>query len=342
MPLDGVRWLFLLTLVSIIFPIYVYMAMGLVAAAALYPYHQRLLIFMGPKRSAGCLMLLLSLLLILPTLFLLTYGSELVFVQYNIWRAQHTAAGLQDFLATLLDHPRIRAFMIFLTRLFPLQLMDLVEYLQNMLSLIGQRGMVWVGSAASQLLPLTLGSLISLATLFVGLVEAKALVSWAHSLRILRPSVLNQTLRVAFDMSRSVLLAAVVSGMVQASVSVVLLALFRQPMVLLQGLLIFLSSFTPLVGALPYFLCLMGVYFWKQEDGLLALSVGLLWLNLLLDQLIRPLLLKGHANLHPYLGFVAAVGGLKLFGVFGVFLGPIVTGIAVQGIRALAEKSISD
>jgi predicted PurR-regulated permease PerM len=57
-----------------------------------------------------------------------------------------------------------------------------------------------------------------------------------------------------------------------------------------------------------------------------------------LDNTVRPWFLRGAANLHPLLAFVAALGGLQTIGFLGVFLGPIVASLFVFTIRLLTHR----
>ena len=45
------------------------------------------------------------------------------------------------------------------------------------------------------------------------------------------------------------------------------------------------------------------------------------------DNIVRPYVLKGGAELHPLVGFVAAFGALDAIGFYGVFIGPVVAGL---------------
>jgi predicted PurR-regulated permease PerM len=61
-------------------------------------------------------------------------------------------------------------------------------------------------------------------------------------------------------------------------------------------------------------------------------SAGIIWLLALpvvgfSDNIIRPYVLKGGAELHPLIGFVAAFGALDMIGFYGLFIGPIVAGL---------------
>jgi predicted PurR-regulated permease PerM len=45
------------------------------------------------------------------------------------------------------------------------------------------------------------------------------------------------------------------------------------------------------------------------------------------DNIVRPYVLKGGAELHPLIGFVAAFGALDAIGFYGLFIGPVVAGL---------------
>jgi predicted PurR-regulated permease PerM len=69
----------------------------------------------------------------------------------------------------------------------------------------------------------------------------------------------------------------------------------------------------------------------------IALAVGAL-LVATIDNFVRPLFLKGTANLHPLVAFVAAFGGLQTLGVLGIFIGPIIAGLSLATIDFLIDR----
>jgi predicted PurR-regulated permease PerM len=56
------------------------------------------------------------------------------------------------------------------------------------------------------------------------------------------------------------------------------------------------------------------------------------------DNIVRPYVLRGGANLHPLIGFVAAFGALEAIGFYGLFIGPVVAGLFFQ-VLPLVTKS---
>jgi predicted PurR-regulated permease PerM len=51
------------------------------------------------------------------------------------------------------------------------------------------------------------------------------------------------------------------------------------------------------------------------------------------DNVIKPLVLRGSARIHPLLGFLSIVGGVLAFGVFGFLIGPVVLSLVLSAIR---------
>jgi predicted PurR-regulated permease PerM len=52
-----------------------------------------------------------------------------------------------------------------------------------------------------------------------------------------------------------------------------------------------------------------------------------------IDNVVKPLLLRGSAQIHPLLGFLSIIGGLFAFGVFGFLVGPVVLSLVLSALR---------
>jgi predicted PurR-regulated permease PerM len=59
-----------------------------------------------------------------------------------------------------------------------------------------------------------------------------------------------------------------------------------------------------------------------------------------IDNVIKPLLLKGSADIHPLLGFLSILGGVLAFGVFGFLVGPVILSLLISAIRIYRSDSI--
>jgi predicted PurR-regulated permease PerM len=104
----------------------------------------------------------------------------------------------------------------------------------------------------------------------------------------------------------------------------------RVPSPALWGLVMTITALIPLIGTLvvwvPVALYLLVVGDWGRA---LALAV---WGGLVIsqvDNLLRPRLVGRRAGLHPLVIFFSVLGGLKVFGFLGLFVGPVVVAIAL-------------
>jgi predicted PurR-regulated permease PerM len=88
-------------------------------------------------------------------------------------------------------------------------------------------------------------------------------------------------------------------------------------------------SLLPVIGSAiiwaPATIWLFSTGHWGQALVLLALCAGL---TSVVDSLLRPILLSGHAGLNGLMVFISVVGGVAVFGVIGLILGPIVVATA--------------
>ncbi len=95
------------------------------------------------------------------------------------------------------------------------------------------------------------------------------------------------------------------------------------PAALFAGASTFVLAWIPIVGSTPVWIA-GGVYL--AVSGAFARLAGMLALALTgfaVDHLMRPLILRGRAKIPALAGLVAILGGLRVFGLFGLFLGPV-------------------
>jgi predicted PurR-regulated permease PerM len=101
-------------------------------------------------------------------------------------------------------------------------------------------------------------------------------------------------------------------------------------------------SLLPVIGSAviwaPAVIWLFSTGHWGQALVLLALCAGL---TSAIDSLLRPMLLSGHAQLNGLTVFISVVGGVAVFGVIGLILGPIVVATAKGLMEAYAQPDAS-
>ncbi|MCG6927057.1 MAG: AI-2E family transporter [Acidobacteria bacterium] len=128
--------------------------------------------------------------------------------------------------------------------------------------------------------------------------------------------------------------AVVVVPVAQGILAGIGFMIFGVPSPLLWGTAVILAATVPLVGS-PLGWVPAVVYLMVQ--GHLGPALGLLVYCTVIvsgsDNVVKPLLLRGAARIHPLLGFLSIVGGVLAFGVFGFLIGPVILSLVLSAIR---------
>lgn len=106
----------------------------------------------------------------------------------------------------------------------------------------------------------------------------------------------------------------------------------------LWGVVTGVFSLVPILGSaivwVPASLALLITGHFVKALILLALGAGLIGT---IDNIVRPLIICKSLQLHPILVFLSLLGGVQLFGVLGLFVGPVVLSVAAALVVMLRE-----
>jgi predicted PurR-regulated permease PerM len=173
-----------------------------------------------------------------------------------------------------------------------------------------------------------------LIALFFLLRDGSRLVSWLIEVIPLPPERVRELMEEFRGVARSVLGANFITGAVQSAVATVGFFIARAPSPVFFGLLTLFTSLIPSVGTalvtLPVaaLLLLLG-----HKWAALFLAVWALAVVGLIDNVLRPYLIRGQSQLHGALVFFALIGGIGSFGTMGLFLGPLVLTFFLTAVR---------
>ena len=119
-------------------------------------------------------------------------------------------------------------------------------------------------------------------------------------------------------------------------------ALVGLPAAVFWGVVMAFFSLVPVVGSalifVPASLWLGFTGHWGRAVLLLAICAGV---STVVDNLLRPLLLGGRTELSGLVVFISVVGGVSLFGMLGLVLGPILVAMAAAVLSVYRESAES-
>lgn len=170
--------------------------------------------------------------------------------------------------------------------------------------------------------------------LFVLLSEGPQFVDWLERLLPVPSGQFRSLLKEFHRVSRSALLATGATAAAQAVAGLVGLLIAQVPNPLFFTLLTFFLAMIPAVGAASCFVVLGGLYLLDGHllAGLFLLGWGVLVVGLV-DNIVKPLVIRDGAELHGAVVFFSLIGGLAAFGVAGLIAGPLVVAFFIAVVR---------
>ncbi|HRI52006.1 MAG TPA: AI-2E family transporter [Pseudomonadota bacterium] len=178
-------------------------------------------------------------------------------------------------------------------------------------------------------------------SMFFVLLNWSALSRRAEIMLPLRP----RDTRALFDefrrVGRTVLLGTVLTGLAQGLLATIGYFITRVPEAPLLGALTTVASLLPGVGTLLVWVP-AGIYLLLSGHvglGIAELVYGAAVVVGVSDYIIRPRLVGGHGEAPALLTFVALFGGLEVFGLIGLILGPVITSLAVALLRIYEKEA---
>lgn len=212
-------------------------------------------------------------------------------------------------------------------------------------AILFQRAMKALGSATA----FVIGSLLFLISGFFFLKDGERILrTWED----LTPLDLEQDRQIRgrfAEVCRGVVLAILLAAMAQSIGLGLWVALLDLIFGIGIGGWVFLivpvtaiASMIPLVGPFVVWVPLAG-YLLYEGKFLAAILLSLFGAVIIgnMDNLIRMMVLRGTAQMHPLMGLISILGGVQLLGVVGIFVGPIVAAVFVSLLRILRQQLVA-
>ena len=126
------------------------------------------------------------------------------------------------------------------------------------------------------------------------------------------------------NLIKALFLANGIIAFIQAFLISILLFMLNVPNFILLSALSFFISFIPVVGTAPVTVGTAAWCYFSRGDKTSAVVILICAVFIgVIDNILRPLLMKGKADIQFYWIFLAILGGLSVFGIAGAILGPL-------------------
>jgi predicted PurR-regulated permease PerM len=323
-----------LTACFILFRPFIYpMISALIIGIVFAPVHSRVeKLIRKPSLAAAVSTGLVILVVAVPlALVLLALSHEVAALRELI---QQRSEGFGTYVQSLIERPLRWA-----SRYVDLSGFDLHAWVLSKAQQVGGTlvtgGMALIGGAAS----FALNAAIALFTLFFVFREGRTL---RRRIEGLLPLTEDQVQKL-FSGIENTIVGTVYGGLVVASVQGALVGLalwglgVESPV--LWGVVAAFFSLVPVVGTavvwIPAALYLAVTGSWIKAlilIGWCLLVVGMV------DNVLRPLLLSGHVQMHTLVIFFAVFGGVSVFGFLGLIIGPVIVAVTATLLGLLRDE----
>jgi predicted PurR-regulated permease PerM len=175
-----------------------------------------------------------------------------------------------------------------------------------------------------------LQSVLAMISCFFFMVDGKKFLNWLNEKLPLDGDVRKKFYTSFQDTAISTIWATIAAASAQSSIMLVSYLLLGIPGAFLAAGATFIFAWVPLVGSTPVWL--LGTLYLFINDSILktCLMLAAGGFTGVIDNFIRPLVLKGRGDMHPLIALVAIFGGIQMFGLLGVFFGPILMSVLLS------------
>ncbi len=142
------------------------------------------------------------------------------------------------------------------------------------------------------------------------------------------------------DISRSVVVAVLLSAVVQGLLAGIGYFFAGVHNVFFLTVLTCFLAMVPFVGAAAVwvFVCLY-LFYVGATTAAIALAIYCVIVVSMIDNLIKPMILHGQANLHPLLALLSVIGGIQALGPIGILVGPMLVAF-LQALLNMLNKEL--
>ena len=179
--------------------------------------------------------------------------------------------------------------------------------------------------------------------LFYALRDGNQAFKYLKSLSPMKKDVQTRFFQHFKDITNSVLIGQVVVGIIQGVVAGIGYFIFGVPNALLMTLITMIIGIIPIIG--PWLVWIpIDIYLFSIDRtgaGLGLFIYGLFLINWV-DTIIRPMIVSRRTQINPAIILIGMIGGLYVFGLLGLIIGPLILAYVILIFELYRKKSYGD
>jgi predicted PurR-regulated permease PerM len=309
-------------------PFFPVLAWALAFAIIANPVHTRVSkVIQNPNLAAGVTTAIVTILLITPMLFI---GQVLVDEATDAYQQFQESSGGR-WRAAIERNPDLAPILHGIERR-----VNIEQELQRVARTIGS----WLPGIVTGSFRALAGVLVTIFTLFFFFRDRDAALQAVRSVVPLSQEEAGQLFRTVEDTIYATIYGSVVVAFVQGTMGGIMFAILGLPSPVLWAFVMSILAMIPVLGTpviwIPaaIFLILEG----SVGKGLVLIAYGSCAIGLI-DNFLYPYLVGSRMRMHTLPVFFAIVGGVALFGIAGIVLGPVIVSLALAVLQLWKRRT---
>lgn len=197
------------------------------------------------------------------------------------------------------------------------------------------------GTITKNLFSLLLSAILTCFLVFIFLKDGEKIYSFIYRIAPLHEENKRPIFAQITDTFSAVIRGQLLTSVTQSLVSGIIYWILQLPAPIFLAAATFIATLIPFVGAVAIWLPL-GIYLFAVQDywkATMLICFGILVISVI-DNIMKPALIGEKTKLPYFLLFFAILGGLKIYGIMGIFLGPLVLSLFFVLVKIYQETFV--
>ena len=216
---------------------------------------------------------------------------------------------------------------------------NLTEWILKSTQAIGNFATAQAATVTKNLLLVSLNTFLMTVLLFIFLRDGEKIYNFIYQISPLEQRAKKSVFSQINETFSAVIRGQLLTSLTQALVAGIIFWALGLPLPILFAALLFLAALVPVVGASAVWFPLV-IYLLTNDQTVKAVILfvlGALVISLI-DNVMKPALIGKRTRLPYFLLFFGILGGIKLYGLMGIFIAPVVLSLFFALVRIFQEK----
>jgi predicted PurR-regulated permease PerM len=313
-------------------PFFVPIGWAIVFATVLYPVHNFFLRYLRVGSVSAILILILILIITLGPLSYVSYQLAMELQNIPFEHATEEIVGLSR-------HPMIQPLLERILSMFGITEAEFRVSVAANLTRLGRNLLGLAGGRIGDVITGAFDFVLMGFTLFFLLKDGPKFIEKIRDYMPFPEHEKKQLTRQIKDVIVSTIYGGVVVAIAQGLIGVGAFALVGIRAPVLWGMAMSITSFMPVVGSAIVWVPATFYLFAKGliTQAIILAAIGVFAIGMV-DNVLRPIILRGRVSMPLILVFFSVFGGIQVFGLLGLVLGPLVVAIFVSVVGIIRTR----